>query len=99
MATTVELEYFLRDVGRKLEDDNGVPIIVYYPKHMYTSEITSAHNKWEDAIKDVAEFMDIEVTAIERLKPLQNRVYRVHTKPNGEYLVVWAKIRKDTTQV
>lgn len=96
MATTVELEYFLRDVGRELQDDEGNPIIVYYPKHMYTSELTSEHNKWEDAIKDVAEFMDIEVMAIERLEPLVKRVYRVHTKPNGEYLVVWAKIRKDS---
>ena len=95
MPTNVQLDYFLSYVGVETEDTEGTPVIVYYPRHMYTSELTSQHNVWLDAIDDVAEFMGIDVVEVERLFPLEDRVFRIHTAPNSDYRVVWAKIRKD----
>lgn len=95
MATTIRLEYFYSDVGTSGVDNFGNDVIIYSNKHMYTSELTSEHNAWEDAIMDVCEFMDIEVDHLERLQPKALNVYRVHTKPNTEYRIVWAKIQKE----
>lgn len=93
MATTVQLEYFRTEDGTFKEDDDGNPIVIYSDRHMYVSIIQSEHNAWEDAIREACFIMDIEIEKLERLKPLQKRVYRIHLTDNEEYMAVWAKIK------
>ncbi len=92
MSQKIRLEYLLREDGRHVDDNAGVPVTLFNVQHLYSTELVSAHTIHLDAIIDVLEFMEVEYHDIERIS---KDMYRVHVVDHSPCVVLWAQVMKE----